>query len=130
MPQRRHQSSFAGEHLPPHFQRIYGNGDVKNPCQSDRRIQDKLGHLLPSSIRLFTLTFLGFLERFLISSILATTSFRSTCSSAGTISAASLPRRVIRIRSPRDARSTNSESFCFASNIPTVRIGSLLEQPR
>src|SRR5277367_5260342 len=44
---------------------------------------------------------------------------------AGTISAATLPRRVIRIRSPRDARSTNSDSFCLASNMPTVRMNRL-----
>jgi len=38
-----------------------------------------------------------------------------------TMIAASLPRRVMPIRSPAAARSTNSESFCLASNNPTLR---------
>jgi hypothetical protein len=34
------------------------------------------------------------------------------------------------IRSPREVRSTNSDSFCFASNMPTVRIAGLLSNYR
>src|SRR5580700_8514301 len=41
------------------------------------------------------------------------------------MSAVSLPRRAMPIRSPLPARSTSSESFCLASNNPTVRIDQL-----
>lgn len=41
---------------------------------------------------------------------------------AGLIIAASFPRRVMPILSPPLARSTSSDSFCLASNRPTVLI--------
>ena len=70
--------------------------------------------------------FFGFRERLRILSISANTCDKSTppCS-AGPMTAASSPRLVIPIRSPRAAFSTNSESFCLASNNPTLRIPPL-----
>ena len=57
-----------------------------------------------------------------IRSISSKTTSKSVSVRAGTIKAVSFPRRVIPIRSPSPARSTSSESFCLASNNPTVRM--------
>src|SRR6266566_7536988 len=122
MPPRRYQSALAPEHLLPYFQRIHWHGIIKNPGERHGSIQNEVAHTLPSSIKFFTLTFLGFFERFRISSILANTLLRSTSSCAGPIIAASFPRLVIPVLSPRAALSTSSESFCFASNNPIRRM--------
>ena len=118
MPKRRDGSGSPFQHFVSNVQSILGVRIVEHPSQGYGRVQNKIAHVRPSTIRSFTEMFFGFLDRLRTSSILANTVLRSTSEAAGPISAAGFPRRVMRMRSPRDARSTNSESFGLASNEP------------
>src|SRR5260370_8968395 len=107
---------------------------VYHPCESNGSIQYESRHRRPSSIKSLIVTPRRGFARLRIRSIPSKISLRSTSSCAGTICAASFPRLVIPIRSPREARSTSSESFCLASNSPTLRITAphtpTYDQPR
>src|SRR5207302_1415908 len=124
-PQRGYDRAIAPAYSVSHLRRVGLHGHVDEPRECNRSVKDEPVQRRPSSIRSFVVTpgwGLAFLRIF---SMAANISSRSLSLLAGPITAASFPRFVIPICSPRPARSTSSESFCFASNSPTLRISRL-----
>src|SRR5271155_4576091 len=122
LPKSGNEAARTGTQCLSHMNGIWRHGLVNKPGEGDGGVEHEPGQVRPSSIKLFVVMLLGFLERFRISSIPAKISFKLRSGCGGLMIAVSLPRRVIPIRSPLPARSTSSESFCLASNRPTVRI--------
>ena len=70
MPKRRDGSGSPFQHFVSNVQSILGVRIVEHPSQGDGRVQNKIAHVRPSTIRSFTEMFFGFLDRLRTSSIL------------------------------------------------------------
>src|ERR1700678_4039726 len=101
----------------PHVFRKLRDRIIDKPSQRHRGVEYETRHRRPSSIRSLTVNFPRGLARCRIFSMSANICATFCWLRAGTMTAASFPRRVIPLCSPSLARSTSAESFCFASDM-------------